>query len=360
MDEISAETPIIDSIRAVTARASTELSGGIEKAARLLPGKLKIFNTSVEKGAELLIQGIHESKDTLLPEFIQGATDLALDLVDYLPQLTEDLADGAEILFTGILDGLDKITDKLIDDGILDDMIETVIQFFEDNGEKLWDTGLTIVQKLGEGIEKHTDEIFSAGASIVSKLADDVIESLPTLAEKGDEIIQKLVTALEEEETLEKLTDASLAIVQSLVRFFDEHTDELNEIIDKITEQLNTAENQNKILDLGMSLGSLLVKGIFLSLTPVKSLMELPDNLKRDWNFVTGQNEYGAGTKVEENSGMKGMLQGNNSQTNNRNESTVVNFNIQSPNIRSNDDIEWFVEESGAAYDTWKRGSGGR
>ena len=353
-----AETPVIDSIRSIAARASTELSDGIEKTSKLLPGKLKIFNTSVSKGAELLIQGIHESKDTLLPEIIQGATDLALDLADYLPQLTEDLADGAVILFDGILTGLDKVVDKLVDEGKLDSIIDTVNNFFDENGVRLWESGLKILTKIGDGILEHKDELIGTGLDIVNGIADDVVLNLPTIMEKADDIVQSIVTGLEEKETLEKLTGASLAIVQSLVRFFDEHSDELSKILTTITTTLQTEENQRKMLDLGMSLGSLIVKGILTSLTPVSLLKDAWGDAKTVGNEFSAmfgpQQEYGAGTTVEPSSGMKGLLP----QPQKSEEPAVVNFNIQNPTISRASDIEWFMEEAAAAQNNAQRSGG--
>lgn len=353
-----ADTPIIDSIKAVSARASTELSNGITGLSKELPSKLKIFNTSVVKGAELLIQGIHESKDTLLPEIIQGATDLALDLADYLPQLTEDLADGAVILFDGILTGLDKVVDKLVDEGKLDSIIDTVNNFFEENGVRLWESGLKILTKIGDGILEHKDELIGTGLDIVNGVADDVVLNLPTIMEKADDIVQSIATGLEEKETLEKLTGASLAIVQSLVRFFDEHSDELSDILTTITNTLQTEENQRKMLDLGMSLGSLIVKGILASMTPVGLFKDVVGDAKTVGNEFSAmfgpQQEYGAGTTVEPSSGMKGLLP----QPQKSEEPAVVNFNIQNPTISRASDIEWFMEEAAAAQNNAQRSGG--
>ena len=228
----------------------------------------------------------------------------------------------------------------------------------DENGVRLWESGLKILTKIGDGILEHKDELIGTGLDIVNGIADDVVLNLPTIMEKADDIVQSIATGLEEKETLEKLTGASLAIVQSLVRFFDEHSDELSKILTTITTTLQTEENQRKMLDLGMSLGSLIVKGILTSLTPVSLLKDAWGDAKTVGNEFSAmfgpQQEYGAGTTVEPSSGMKGLLP----QPQKSEEPTVVNFNIQNPTISRASDIEWFIEEAAAAENSAQRSGG--
>lgn len=359
MDELMkrADEPVIRSIRAVSSRASSELSKGITGISKELPGKLRIFNFSIEEGAKLLVQGIHESKELLLPEIIEGATNLALELTDYLPQLVDDLAGGAEMLFNGIINGLDKVVDKLEEDGKLDSIIETVNGFFDRNGVQLWEAGLKILGKIGEGILKHKDKLMGTGLKIINGISDDITKYFPKLMDKASEIVGKIVEKIKEEETLEKLTGAGTAVVNSLIKFIDQNSYRFGDIIDIISRELKTEENQDRLMDMGMYLGDILVRGVGVSLaklTPLGSLIDAGSKLGEEWNkYVTPiiSGNADAGTTVEP--AAKTKSSGSSSGDN-------VTFNITGNNINDYNDIERLVEQGAVLYNNAMKAGGKR
>lgn len=257
---------VVDSIRAVGARMSAELTAIMQKTGKELPSKLKIFNTSVTEGMKLLLQAVDEGKEEILPELIQGATDLMLELVQYLPDFTEDIASGAETLFTGILDGMQKTADKLVDSGALDSIVDTVCDFFENNGEELFEAGISIISKIGEGVVNNIDNISETATTILTKLGTYISENLPELLETGKEIITSLAGKLMEEETLNSLVDSAVEIVTTLATFVADNLgpllDGMDNMVDKICERIGSEENLAKIKESGSKLLKALWKEI--------------------------------------------------------------------------------------------------
>lgn len=255
-----------DAISAVSSGASTQLSNGLERAAKDLPGNLKIFNKFIVEGARLSLQALSESKDTLLPELITGATDLVLELADFMPELTEDIADGAETLFFGIIDGFERTTDKLVENGTLDKLITEVCDFFSEDSVDLFEAGLSIVGAIGKGIEDHAEEIGESAKTVLTRLVTDFADKAPEILEDAGSVVGTIVGVLTEEENLIKLTDAAVDIISSLATFIDENIDEIIEecdrIADTISERLRSEENKQKMLEAGKDLGLSLLKGV--------------------------------------------------------------------------------------------------
>lgn len=256
-----------DAISAVSSGASTQLSKGLERAAKDLPGNLKIFNKFIVEGARLSLQALSESKDTLLPELITGATDLVLELADFMPELTEDIADGAETLFFGIIDGFERTTDKLVENGTLDKLITEVCDFFRDDSVELLEAGLSIVGAIGQGIVDHSEEIAGSGVEVLTKIATDIADNADTVLEKTGEVVGSIVKALTKDDNLEKLVDSAVSILSSLADFIDQNIDIIvaacNNISDRIYEQLTTDENMDKMVEAGGKLGKALLRGFF-------------------------------------------------------------------------------------------------
>ena len=349
-------TSIIDSIKAVSNRLSPELSKLTAKTAEELPGKLKIYNTAILEITKLISKSFSESKDTILPELITGATDLAIGVIDYLPQFTEDIADSAEILFNGIIDGMNAIADKLVDDGVMDKMIGSICDFFENNGTELMEGGLSIIQKLGEGIVNNLDEIAGTGADIINRLADDVTDNFPSVLSLAGTIIKKLVKGLRDKETLEHLVDAAVTIISSLASFvdknFDAIIDECNILCNRIVEQLNTEENKEKMLQAGKALGSVILKGLRRALFEGWSLTDLDQlhetNERIDRYLDTGSwYEIPASDSIVKSDSSSGRIS-----------SEEININVSGNTINGYNDIQSMVEDMADAIYQAKAGGG--
>lgn len=278
---------MLDSMSAVSSRMSAELSKGIDKAGKQLPSDLKIYNKLLIESLKLGLQGLSEGKDTILPELIEGTTNLVLDIADFLPELTEDMADGAETLFSGILDGMQKTADKLVDEGILDNVVSTITEFFETNTEPLLTAGLSILGTIGSGISENLDELLGTAMEIVTQLAVDMAEKAPDAIEEFGNVVAAIVGAITADNNLEKLVDAAVDIIHSLAVYIGENSDNIisgcETLIGRIHDELLTDTNKEKMYEAGRELGITVLKGLLTAIISIKK-----ENWSNLFSAVTG------------------------------------------------------------------------
>lgn len=256
-------TSMIDSIRAVGNRMSGELSRGITQGAKVLPGNLKIFNTVVKEGFKLGIQGLHESKDTILPELLTGFTDLSTDIVSYLPGLATDITDSSVTLFGGLLDGLDQVVQKMEQEGTIDKIITKICTSLEENGPRFLQTGFNIVGNIAGSIVDNLDQLTGTGLKLLTGLADDINNSFPKALDKIREIITNLGNTLTDKDSLAKLATTAFDIMENLGKFLFENLPsfvaKVPDIIEGLYAAICTKENEDKMRRSGEYLGAALV-----------------------------------------------------------------------------------------------------
>lgn len=246
-------------------KLSKMLTSTIMTAYRELPSKLKVFNKTIKMGTELLLQALEEGIKYILPELLDSFTDLVLDLVDHIPDTAKLLLDGAVTLFGSLLDGLEQVTDKIVDEQ-LPELIDMFLEFVENDGTKLFDTGIRILSKIAKGILDNLDKILDVGGDILEHLGTNIVDNLPKLLQTALDIIDGLVERLIEPETLDKLVDAALDIMETLGQFLfdniDKIVDKVPEIINSIVNAFCTYENEEKMITIGTYLGGAIVKGL--------------------------------------------------------------------------------------------------
>lgn len=360
---------VIDSIKAVSSRMSTELTKISEKTAEELPAKLRIYNTVITQIFKLMLQALHENKDVILPELIQGLTDLVLEIIKYLPQLTEDVASGAEILFSGILEGMQKSADKLVDDGILDSMVQSICDFFSNNTEPLLGAGLTILETLGTGITNNLDEILTTAMDVLTRLATDIAENAPEALESIGSVVGTIVDVITEGDNLEKLVDAAVDIINSLGTYIGENSDNIidgcTELIERITTELTTETNKEKMYEAGRELGKTVLKGL------AAALIGLQKNTWTSWaSMITGGSwwddlsEYVTGQSRIEwlddimRSDTVSSATSTNTSTNNTEWIGAVHVDMSGSTINGYNDIESLIDDTSEAIKNKTMGGG--
>lgn len=161
-------------------------------AADFLPGITEIMDgftalLSGEEGApEKIKQGIENimtQLDTIIPTVLDKVDNAAEPIGNALVTLVGSAA-------TTILDNSDKIVDTA--SSLIDIASETLLN--EENLEKIIDSGVKLVVKLGGGLLKQT----------------------PTLIDAGFLLVEKFLEALLDEENMDDLTDAAVDITIKL------------------------------------------------------------------------------------------------------------------------------------------------
>ena len=273
----------------VAAGISDALIQSINLAARELPSKLKLFNSAIINGVKILIKGISHSKNTILPEFITGAKELVLGLVEQLPAFTKEVTDGAVIMFTGIVDALGEISAKLVE--VMPDVINTLLTAITEHGPEIFGKGFEvlmtlvrgildnlpqimtaaqkILSKLIAGINKHMPEIIKGGLEILTALLRGIADNFGMILQTAFDILDELVKDLTEDDTLEKLIDAAIDIMNALLKFmFDNLPTILEEWVPKIMDEIakQLMDKEEKLYIAGDYLGGLLGEAIWSGL----------------------------------------------------------------------------------------------
>ena len=262
----------------------------INQITHQLPGTLNIFNTVILEGVDLLIRAMREGKSKIIPKLIKGARDLVIGLIDRLPDFASEFLDGAVIMFSGIVNALDKIADKLVEK--LPELIQIIGDTLtSDEAGNIFETGFEVLVKLlnglienlptimeyakklliniCNGIKNHAGELITGAVAIIGAIADFLSDEqvLDTLLETGGVILDKVVTALVQDGVLAKLVKAALSILERLSKYLFDNCEEIfanwiPDIINTLKDQICTSENDAKLQNAGNYLGVAIVKGI--------------------------------------------------------------------------------------------------
>ncbi len=287
LDEGIRTNNIEAAIKNVGSGMSDALTQAINLASKELPSKLNIFNTVIITGVKLLTKGIKEGKTKILPALIEGAKDLALGFVDELPSFLSEVTDGAVILFTGLVDGLQEVADRLVEKA--PEMITTLSKALTENGPTIYEKGFEVLmtlirgitenlpqimstagillEKLAKGITNHLPELVSSAVTIINSLITFIAENASLLLTTGLDIIGEIVKGLVEEDTLYKLWDAALDIIQAIADYLINNSEtifsvEMPRVIDKLASKFMTREADEKMRRVGESLALGLLNGL--------------------------------------------------------------------------------------------------
>lgn len=297
---------------------SGALSRTISELTHKLPGTLNIFNSFILGAADLLIRAMREGKNKIIPKLVRGARDLVLGMIERLPEFTSELLDGAVIMFTGIVNALDKIADKLVEK--LPELVKTIGDVLTgDEAANIFETGFEVLMKLlsgitenlptimeyakklliniCDGIKKHAGELIDGAVAIIGAIADFISDDqvLDALLDTGGVILEKLVTALVDDGVLAKLVEAAFSILERLSRYLYENCEEIfanwiPDIINTLKDQICTSENDAKLQNAGNYLGVAIVKGI---LAVFKGGLKLGVQIGASGVGLTLASEYG-------------------------------------------------------------------
>lgn len=269
---------------------SGALSRTIGELSRNLPSTLGLFNSFILGAADLLIRAMKEGKSKIVPKLIKGARDLVIGLVERLPDFVTELTDGAVIMFTGIVNALDRIADKMVVK--LPELVKTIGDVLTgDEAANIFETGFEVLMKLlsgitdnigtimeyakkllwniCKGISEHAGELIDGAVTIITSIAEFLSDedNLDRLLYTGGDILGKIVEALVDDEVLSKLVEAALSILERLGKYLYDNCEDIfevkiPEIINRLVDQICTDENDKKLGNAGNYLGNALLEGI--------------------------------------------------------------------------------------------------
>lgn len=324
---------LLTQIEQVAVGIGDVLMQNINLAARALPGKLQVFNSIIVNLVKVLVKGLSRAKGTLIPELVTGAKELALDLIEVLPDAVTELTDAAVILFTSLVDAMDEVAVKLAEK--LPDVIKTISTALAEHGPEIFDKGFDILVLLIEGISQNlpilleaagkildrlrkdigdnTSRLSKAGVDIVTAIVHWIGENIVGILEVGGTIIGKVVEAVSQTDTLEKLGAGAYKIMDSLASWIVTHSKPILEewmpkVIANIKSVFEEPANKAALERIGEIIAGALVqgmvsgvKGLVKSIEPAKWFSAsgiLFDPEPIDWKGIFGGSSGSSDVKV--------------------------------------------------------------
>lgn len=214
------------------------LQNFLPAATKVMDGLTAIFGGDSKSGVAKIKEGITEIINTLsskIPEFLDIGwaivDSLLTAIVDNLPSLIEK---GADLLLNGVIPGILDNLPALVETAfsiiaqlvtsigqalpeLIPAAINVILQIVEsllDNIDLLIDAAIELIMGLAEGIVRAIPILIEKAPVIVAKLVEAIIRNVPKIFKAAKEIIVKLWESLKE--NAPKLFDAASEIVNTI------------------------------------------------------------------------------------------------------------------------------------------------
>ena len=156
----------------------------------MLPDILNGLNTVIATIGE----NVPETAATLLPTLIEGLKDLALQLVDIIPEILPVVTQAGADLFTGLIGGLNEVIEKL--NPMLPEMVNDFGQTIIANAPMILETGVSLLANLINGIASALPELVEQAAELIPVLVDGLLGNLDMIIQAGINLIVALAQSL--------------------------------------------------------------------------------------------------------------------------------------------------------------------
>lgn len=202
----------------------TEAAGElIEKVSELVPDFISGFNAVILSVISAISETLPTAVNEILPALLEGFTALVSGIVDAIPNLVPIVLSGAVMLFQGLLDGLNSISEKLMPmlPDLITDICDALISGLPDfnNGAVTLFIGLvtglgntvpTLIQKVGELLPVIIDTLMNnvplliqCAVDLFTALATGIPQSLPAIIKTVPLIVGKIIEVLFETDWLD-------------------------------------------------------------------------------------------------------------------------------------------------------------
>jgi phage-related protein len=212
-DFLPAATSISDSLTKIFSGDTTEGLKDIKK------GVSDLVKTLSDKAPEIIeigwniVDGLITAINDNLPTLIQKGADLLLNgiipgIIEQLPMLVETAFSIIGQLVTSIGQALPELIPAAVD------MILQIVESLLDNIDLLVDAAIALILGLAEGLIRAIPKLIEKAPTIVIKLVEAIIRNVPKILEAGWELIKMLVQGIGE--ALGSLWEAGKDIVNKV------------------------------------------------------------------------------------------------------------------------------------------------
>ena len=280
----------------------------ITEAIHVMQEEMSIAGTT-SKEASKTISGSISSMQGSWSNLITGLADENADLGQLMNNVLESVfgKDGEGGVLNNILPRIEVVIDNVV--ALLPTIINKIVEFMP----QLLTTGMSILQKLIDGIITLIPQLMPVVIQIITTLSDFIVQNLPTILQAGITILVELVKGIAESlpELIPAMIDAVLLIVETLIDNIDliidagiqlilALADGLIDALPKLIEKAPTIiqklidgiiENFPKIIQAGGQLIGKLAVGLVQSLATLlkeapKIITTLVNGLKQGWQTI--------------------------------------------------------------------------
>lgn len=238
---------ILAVIHSITGEISNMLSESMSEMSGKVSKGTAVFNSIIKSIVTIIAKTLPGATKTILPALIRGLTGLINDLVSLLPALVPAIVNAAVVLFSGLLDGMKQVADRL--SNMLPIIVDSIVIFIVDSLPQMFETGIEILLSLVEGIIESLPSLIEGAKSCIMSIVETIVENLPEILDMGIQILLALIDGIVDmlPELISQAVDLIITIADTIIDNLDEIIDSAVEIIFAICDAL--MDNLDKIID---------------------------------------------------------------------------------------------------------------
>lgn len=245
-----------------------------------------IFNKVIVSFVDFISNTLPSVTEKILPAVMQGLLELVNSLTARLPSIVPKVAKAAVTLFGGLLDGMQKISQRLA--GFLPEIISSLLGTVVRYLPRFFETGISIITTLISGIQGRIPNIILTAISMLETMVTTIAEQLPIVIEAGVTILRSVIVGIADTiptlmetigetimtiitvimENLPKILESGIQILVSVIQGI---TNMLPDLIDTIVDLVILIvdvilDNLDLIIDVALDLIVALITGILNNL----------------------------------------------------------------------------------------------
>lgn len=266
----------------ITHMVIDSMSGIAEKVSK----GTDIFNKVIVSFVDFISNTLPSVTEKILPAVMQGLLELVNSLTARLPSIVPKVAKAAVTLFGGLLDGMQKISQRLA--GFLPEIISSLLGTVVRYLPRFFETGISIITTLISGIQGRIPNIILTAISMLETMVTTIAEQLPIVIEAGVTILRSVIVGIADTiptlmetigetimtiitvimENLPKILESGIQILVSVIQGI---TNMLPDLIDTIVDLVILIvdvilDNLDLIIDVALDLIVALITGILNNL----------------------------------------------------------------------------------------------
>lgn len=266
----------------ITHMVIDSMSGIAEKVSK----GTDIFNKVIVSFVDFISNTLPSVTEKILPAVMQGLLELVNSLTSRLPSIVPKVAKAAVTLFGGLLDGMQKISQRLA--GFLPEIISSLLGTVVRYLPRFFETGISIITTLISGIQGRIPNIILTAISMLETMVTTIAEQLPIVIEAGVTILRSVIVGIADTiptlmetigetimtiitvimENLPKILESGIQILVSVIQGI---TNMLPDLIDTIVDLVILIvdvilDNLDLIIDVALDLIVALITGILNNL----------------------------------------------------------------------------------------------